>query len=77
MDDYPISSNSLEKFYCINGNHFGQQYKEHLSDYKDWDQRTHADKWMVFSENMGTDIMTVTKREVMKWQGKPDTTNHT
>lgn len=54
MDNYPISSNSLEKFYYINGNHFGQQYKEYLSEYKDWDQRKHADKWMVFSKNIGT-----------------------
>ena len=56
MDDYPISSNSLEKFYYINGNHFGQQYKEHLSDYKNWDQRIHADKWMVYPQNMGTHL---------------------
>ena len=56
MDNYPISSNSLEKFYNINGNHFGQQYKEHLSDYKTWDQRAHADEWMVFPENMGTQL---------------------
>ena len=54
MDNYPISSNSLEKFYYIKGNHFGQQYKEHLSDYKDWNQREHADKWMVFPKNIGT-----------------------
>jgi len=54
LDNYPISSNSLEKFYYINGNHFGQQYKESLSDYNTWDQRTHADEWMVFPENMGT-----------------------
>ena len=51
-----LSSNSLEKFYYINGNHFGQQYKEHLSDYKDWDQRTHAEQWMVFPENIGTHL---------------------
>ena len=56
MDNYPISSNSLEKFYYINGNHFGQQYKEYLSDYKNWDQREHADQWIVFPENMGTHL---------------------
>jgi transposase len=31
LDNYAISSNSLEKFYYINGNHFGQQYKDYLS----------------------------------------------
>lgn len=56
MDNYPISSNSLEKFYYINGNHFGQQYKEHLSDYQTWDQRSHAEKWMVFPDNIGPNL---------------------
>lgn len=56
MDTYPISSNSLEKFYHIDGDHFGQQYKEHLSDYRDWDQLEHAEDWIVFSENMGTHL---------------------
>ncbi len=56
MDSYPISSNSLEKFYYINGNHFGQQYKDHLSDYETWDQKEHAQERMIFPENMGTHL---------------------
>lgn len=31
LDNYPISSNSLEKFFYINGDQLGQQYKEYLS----------------------------------------------
>jgi len=53
LDNYAISSNSLEKFYHINGNHFGQQYKDHLSDYHNWDQKKHADEWMLFPKNLG------------------------
>lgn len=53
MDNYPISSNSLEKFYYINGDQFGQQYKDYLSDYNSWAQRPHADDWMTFPENIG------------------------
>lgn len=53
MDNYPISSNSLEKFFNIDGNHLGQQYKESLSSYKTWDQKQHARKWLLFSENIG------------------------
>lgn len=53
MDNYPISSNSLEKFYYINGNHFGQQYKDYLSGYEKWGQKGHAAKWMLFPENIG------------------------
>ena len=53
MDNYPISSNSLEKFYYINGNHFGQQYKDYLSGYDKWEQKEHASKWMLFPDNIG------------------------
>lgn len=31
----------------------GQQYKEHLSDYKEWDQKEHAHEWVLFPQNMG------------------------
>ena len=53
MDNYAISSNSLEKFYHINGDHFGQQYKDNLSDYHQWDQKDHAEDWMLFPDNIG------------------------
>ena len=53
MDNYPISSNSLEKFYFINGNQLGQQYKEFLSNYKTWDQKEHAQQWLLFPDNIG------------------------
>lgn len=54
MDNYPISSKSLEKHYHINGDHFGQQYKDHLSDYQQWDQKDHAEDWLLFPDNLGT-----------------------
>ena len=53
MDNFPISSNSLEKFYHINGNYFARQYKEHLSDYQGWEQKGHAKEWMLFAKNIG------------------------
>ena len=52
MDNYPISSNSLEKHYHINGDHFGQQYKDHLSDYQEWEQKGHAKDWVLFPNNV-------------------------
>ena len=54
LDTYPISSNSLEKFYHIDGDQLGRQYKEHLSDYNSWAQRPHADDWMTFPKNVGS-----------------------
>ncbi|MGB5445032.1 MAG: transposase [Psychromonas sp.] len=56
MDNYPISSNSLEKFYYVDGDQLGQQYKEHLSDYNRWTQKAHADDWMVFPDNIGSHL---------------------
>lgn len=56
MDHFPISSNSLEKFYYIDGNYFGRQYKEHLSGYRDWDQKDHAKEWILFPENIGAQL---------------------
>lgn len=56
MDNYPISSNSLDKFYLINGDHFGQQYKDFLSGYEKWEQKEHASNWMLFPENIGSHL---------------------
>jgi transposase len=53
LDNYPISSNSLEKFFYVDGNQLGQQYKEYLSGYKTWDQKEHASEWILFPENIG------------------------
>ena len=53
MDNYPISSNSLEKHYHINGYYFGQQYKMHLSDFQTWGQKSHAKDWVLFPDNTG------------------------
>jgi len=54
LNNYPVSSNSLEKYYYINGDYFGQQYKDHLSDYQTWEQKSHAKDYMLFSDNIGS-----------------------
>jgi transposase len=56
LDNYPISSNSLDKFFHIDGDLFGQQYKEHLSNYKTWDQKEHAQEWVLFPGNLGPNL---------------------
>jgi transposase len=53
LDNYPISAKSLEKHYHIDGNRFGQQYKDHLSDFQSWDQKGHAENWVLFPDNIG------------------------
>ena len=37
----------------MDGKQLQQQYKEHISDFKEWKQKEHAEEWMVFPENMG------------------------
>lgn len=56
MDNHPISSRSLEKHYFINGDQLGQQYKDHLSDYHQWEQKEHAQEWMIFPDNVGEQL---------------------
>lgn len=53
MDTYPISGRSLEKHYYINGDQFGQQYKDYLSDFYSWNQMSHAEQWILFKNNIG------------------------
>lgn len=35
---------------------FEKQYKEHLSEFKEWDQKAHAETWMLFPENVGPQL---------------------
>lgn len=53
MDSNAISTQSLRIFFGINASTFQQQYKNKLSDYSSWNQKSHADKYLVFPENMG------------------------
>ena len=56
MDKYPITARSLEKFFQIDGDQFERQYKTHLSDYKNWEQKSHADQWLLFPNNIGNNL---------------------
>ena len=56
MDKHPISSHLLGKLYQVDGKQLGQQYKDHLSDFHSWDQKKHAEKWMLFADNIGPSL---------------------
>ena len=53
MDTLPIAAQTLERYYHVNGVQLERHYKEHLSHYYQWDQFSHAEKWLLFPENMG------------------------
>ncbi len=52
MDNNPISCYHLGQYFQVSGKLLQEQYKEHISDYKYWDQKSHADEWMLFPENV-------------------------
>lgn len=40
----------------LNGQTLRKQYKEVISDYRNWPQLQHAEEYIVFEENLGTDL---------------------
>jgi transposase len=38
--------------YGTNGERFQKQYRKHLSTFKDWEARNHAEEWLLFEENI-------------------------
>lgn len=48
-----MTCRTFEEFYHIDGHTFEKQYKETLSGFRDWEQLEHADKWILFPENIG------------------------
>lgn len=43
-------------YFQINGNLLEEQYRDHLSNFHQWDQLEHACEWILFEENIGTNI---------------------
>lgn len=53
MDNKPISCFHLGEYFQVDGKQLQQQYKDHISNYHQWEQKEHASEWMLFSENIG------------------------
>ena len=49
-----MTCHTLEEYYHIDGHTFEKQYKEVLSGFRQWEQLEHADKWLLFPENIGS-----------------------
>jgi len=52
----PISCSRLGDFYQVNGKQLEEQYRDHLSDFNEWEQLDHANDWILFEENLGTHL---------------------
>ena len=53
MDTYPVTAQCVGRFFRTNGKYLGRAYKEHLSGFDDWEQKQHADEWVLLEKNMG------------------------
>ena len=42
--------------YGVNGKELLRQYRNHMSDFECWEQRSHAREWLLFPENLGTHL---------------------
>lgn len=48
-----MTARSLECYYKIDGDTLERAYKEHLSGYFQWEDKPHADRYLLFPENFG------------------------
>lgn len=55
-EEEPCSLASIAKSQRLPIKEFEKQYKDHLSDFKIWDQKDHAEEWLIFSENIGENL---------------------
>jgi len=53
MDTAPVTCRTLEDFYHVEANTLELSYKNILSGYREWSELFHADKWLVFPDNIG------------------------
>jgi transposase len=56
LDTKPISANSLGDYFKVNGKLLEEQYRDHLSNFHEWDQLEHACDWVLFPDNIGAYI---------------------
>lgn len=46
----------MAKFFGVNPRSLQRQYKDYLSDFKSWDQKQHATDWILFANNLGSNL---------------------
>jgi len=56
VEEEPYSLAIIAKFQHLPTKEFEKQYKDHLSDFHNWDQKDHAENWLLFSNNIGTHL---------------------
>ena len=49
----PVDCHTIGDFYGVNGKKLARQYRDYLSEFKQWKDKPHAKEWLIFPENMG------------------------
>lgn len=50
------SISSIGEAYGVNGKQLSSQYKEFISQYREWDQLGHASEYVLFKQNIGPSL---------------------
>ena len=53
MDTFPVTARHLGRYFKTDGNNLERAYKHHLSGFEGWDQKEHAQDWILLAENFG------------------------
>ena len=53
MDNNAVSSSKFGRYYKTDGKKLQYHYKNHLSNFNDWSQKSHAKNWLLFDKNIG------------------------
>ena len=53
LDTKPVSANSLGDYFQVNGKLLEEQYRDHLSNFHEWEQLDHSNDWILFHDNIG------------------------
>ncbi|MGV3705610.1 MAG: ISAon1 family transposase [Arcticibacter sp.] len=56
MDTAPNSVETISSFYGVKVKNLLRQYRDNLSDFKSWDQKPHAKKWLLYPQNLGEQL---------------------
>lgn len=56
LDSHPVSCKTLGFFFGLDGKRLEEQYVAHLSDFTSWNQKEHANDWILFPENIGENL---------------------
>lgn len=46
----------MGKFFKVNGDTLGKQYKDYLSGFYRWDQLKHAEEWVLYPDNLSETV---------------------